>query len=101
MERNSSLGETVIALLFGTVMGFCPLIMLKLAPTDGTIINAGKSLSAFIMLPGFAVGLVVARGRLDDISLWVAAVANFIIYFSVLRCILRWRKRRKTKLGSS
>ena|SRR5215472_3754662 len=101
MERNSSLGGTAIALLFGTVMGFCPLIMLKLAPTDSTIINVGKSLSAFIMLPGFAVGMAVARGRVDDISLWLAAVANFIIYFWVLRCVLRWRKQRNTRLGSS
>jgi hypothetical protein len=59
-----------LALLLGSLMGFVPLVMMRLAPTDHVLINALKFLSAFTMVPGLAAGMVAAQGKIDDISLW-------------------------------
>jgi hypothetical protein len=86
-----------IALVLGSLMGFVPLVMMKLAPTDDVLINALKFLSAFAMLPGLAVGMIAAQGKIDDINLWVAAVADFAFYFWLFRTVLMLLERRKTQ----
>jgi hypothetical protein len=86
-----------LALLLGSLMGFVPLVMMRLAPTDHVLINALKFLSAFTMLPGLAVGMVAAKAKIDDINLWVAAVADFAFDFWLSRTVLRLLERGKTR----
>jgi hypothetical protein len=95
--KRYDVSEIGLALLLGSLMGFVPLVMMKLAPTDHVLINALKFLSAFTMLPGLAVGMVAAEGKIDDINLWVAAVVDFAFYFWLSRTVLRLLERRKTQ----
>jgi hypothetical protein len=62
-----------------------PLLVLAL-PSDSGIVNSVKRVCAGLGVPGAAVSIIAASGRMDDASLWVTGSAN-LVFYSVLSYI--------------
>ncbi len=99
MRQRQRILELAIMLVSGSVLGFLPMALLGMAPSDSATINALQWGPTFIMLPGFVVGMITARGRIDDISLWVAGSADFIFYSLLSYLVIKAWKKRRTRAG--
>jgi len=76
---HSRLLRIFYSAVFGCTLTIVPLLVLALG-SDSGIINSLKWVCAGLGVPGAAVGIIAASGRMDDASLWVTGSANFVIY---------------------
>ena len=72
--------------------------MLVLAlPSDSGILNKLKWVCAGLGVPGAAVGIIAASGRMDDASLWIAGSANLVFYSALSYVFLAALDKSKQK----
>jgi hypothetical protein len=78
---------------FGCCVGSLPYWLSKLN-WDSSWIVAIKVGSAYLLLPGMLVGLLLSMGRYDDIRIGVAVVASCCFYSGLFYFLARRRRAK-------
>jgi hypothetical protein len=96
MKEPRNLRRILYGVLCGCAFTFVPLLVLALH-SDSGIVNSLKWVCAGLGVPGAALGIIAASGRMDDASLWVTGSANLIFYSALSYVFLAALDKSKQK----
>lgn len=86
-------GAAIKSVLAGFVVGSLPYWLSKLN-CDSSWIVAIKMASAYLLLPGVLLGLLLSRGRYDDIQIGISVVASCFFYSGWFYFLAKRRRNR-------
>lgn len=89
-----------VATIIGCALTILPIATLKLR-TDSALVESLKWVSTNLTIPGGFVGLIASGSRIDDISLRISDLANFLFYFVLAYVLLMIWTRLKSKFGGA
>jgi len=87
-----------ISTTIGVALASTPLLVQRfLSPQTEVLRDA----AALLWLPGGYAGLLVARGRIDDIDFRFADFANFVVYFALTYLAITFLAKRREKVSTT
>ncbi len=92
------MGIAIKSVLAGFALGSLPYWLAKLN-WDSSWIVAIKVASAYLLLPGTLLGLLLSWGRYDDIRIGVSVVASCFFYAGLFYFLARRRRNTAVRSG--